>query len=341
MNLKELSEHLNLSQTTVSRALNGYPEVREATRRRVLEAARQFNYSPNARAKGLATGRAMSIGHVIPLSNKHEILNPLFGDFITGASEAYATGGYELVLTLVPDDEEAAHYHNIRARGNVDGIILHGPRVNDPRIDLLDRIGVPFLVHGRVFGRAEDYAFVDIDNESAFLRATRHLIALGHRRIALLNAVETMDFAYRRRRGYEAALREAGIGIDRALIEVGGMTESLGMRAASEMLDRPNPPTAFLCSSIVIAFGVERAILRRGLAMGEDISVVTHDDVLSYLPNGTSEPLFTATRSSIREAGRTCAQELMAMIADPGKPRPGIMLDADLILGRSTGRAPG
>lgn len=71
MNLKELSEHLKLSQTTVSRALNGYPEVRETTRRRVLDAAREFNYSPNARAKGLATGRAMSIGHVIPVSAKH------------------------------------------------------------------------------------------------------------------------------------------------------------------------------------------------------------------------------------------------------------------------------
>ncbi|WP_152449738.1 MULTISPECIES: LacI family DNA-binding transcriptional regulator [unclassified Roseivivax] len=341
MNLKELSEHLKLSQTTVSRALNGYPEVRETTRRRVLDAAREFNYSPNARAKGLATGRAMSIGHVIPVSAKHEILNPLFGDFITGASEAYVAAGYELVLTLVPDDEEAAHYRNIRARGNVDGIILHGPQVNDARIGLLNEIGVPYLVHGRVWGRDEDYAFVDIDNEDAFFRATEHLIALGHTRIALINAVETMDFAYRRRRGYEAALRAAGIGIDRALIEVGGMTESLGLRTASEMLDRPNAPTAFLCSSIVIALGIERAIFRRGLVMGKDVSVVTHDDVLSYLPNGSTAPLFTATRSSIRDAGRRCAQELMDMVAARAQQRPQIMLDADLILGRSSGRAPG
>ena len=87
MNLKELARTLGLSQTTVSRALNGYPEVAEATRRRVLRAAREHNYLPNARAKGLATGRAMAVGHVIPVSSRHEIVNPIFADFIAGAGE--------------------------------------------------------------------------------------------------------------------------------------------------------------------------------------------------------------------------------------------------------------
>ncbi|MHA6323855.1 LacI family DNA-binding transcriptional regulator [Roseivivax sp. CAU 1753] len=340
MNLRELSEHLNLSQTTVSRALNGYPEVREATRQRVLQAALKFNYSPSARAKGLATGRAMAIGHVIPLSSKHEILNPVFGDFISGASEAYMAAGYELVLTLVPDREQAERYSAIRAKGNVDGIILHAPQLRDPRIALLTEIGVPFLVHGRSDGMPEDYAYVDVDNRHAFARATRHLIGLGHRRIALINGIESMDFAHRRRQGYADALREAGLGVDRSLIESGSMTESLGLCSATDMLARPNPPTAFLCASILIALGVERAIFSRGLAMGRDVSVITHDDVLSYLPNGADEPLFTATRAPIGAAGRLCAERLLAMIAAPDAPRPQDLLAADLILGRSTGPAP-
>ena len=87
MNLKELSEILGLSQTTVSRALNGYPEVSEATRLRVQQIARENNYSPNARARGLATGRASAIGHVIPIGLRHEMVNPIFGDFISGVGE--------------------------------------------------------------------------------------------------------------------------------------------------------------------------------------------------------------------------------------------------------------
>ena len=87
MNLKSLAEELGLSQTTVSRALNGYPEVSEATRQRVEEAARRHNYRPNSRAKGLATGRAMVIGQVIPTSVQHEMVNPIFGDFVAGASQ--------------------------------------------------------------------------------------------------------------------------------------------------------------------------------------------------------------------------------------------------------------
>ena len=85
MNLKQLSDHLGLSQTTVSRALNGYPEVSDATRARVEAAAKAHNYRPNTRAKSLATGQAMAIGHVIPISSKHEMVNPVFADFLAGA----------------------------------------------------------------------------------------------------------------------------------------------------------------------------------------------------------------------------------------------------------------
>ena len=107
MNLKELARKLDLSPTTVSRALNGYPEVNEATRERVATAARRYNYKPNTRAIRLATGRAMAVGHVIPLATRHEIVNPVFADFIAGAGEVYSRMGYDMVLSIVPDDDEA------------------------------------------------------------------------------------------------------------------------------------------------------------------------------------------------------------------------------------------
>ncbi|MGY9048099.1 MAG: LacI family DNA-binding transcriptional regulator, partial [Rhodobacterales bacterium] len=273
MNLKELAKHLNLSQTTVSRALNGYPEVNKATRLRVEVAAREFNYTPNARAKGLATGRSMSIGHVIPTSSKREMVNPVFGDFITGASEAYVQAGYDLVLTLVEDGDEERLYRNIRDKGNVDGIIVHSPQMDDSRIALLLDLGLPFVVHGRASDITANYSWVDMNNRGAFRRATGFLAELGHRRIALVNGLEHMDFAYRRRDGYLAALEAHGLKVDPALLRAGEMTEMLGHASAQEMLALPDPPTAFLSSSMMTAIGLRRAIQEAGLHMGRDVSV--------------------------------------------------------------------
>ncbi len=340
MNLKELSQHLNLSQTTVSRALNGYPEVSESTRKRVVEAARQLNYSPNARAKGLATGRAMAIGHVIPVSTQHEMVNPVFGDFIAGAGEAYVRAGYDMVLSLVDDRKEAELYRTVRARGTVDGIIVHGPRMADPRIELLTDLGLPFVVHGRASEVNAEYAWLDTNNQRAFLRATEFLLDLGHRRIALINGLEHMDFAHRRRDGYLAALAARGVDADTGLMRSEEMTEVYGYRSAREMLAQPDPPTAFLVSSMITAIGIRRAIHESGLEMGRDISVVTHDDDLSYLKNGGDVPIFTATRSSVRAAGVRAAEMLLQMIAAPGNPLMTEVMEAELIIGASTGPAP-
>ena len=205
MNLKELSTRLGLSQTTVSRALNGYPEVSEKTRRRVQQAAEQFNYAPSVRAKGLATGKALAIGHVIPTDSKHEMVNPVFSDFIAGAGEVYASNGYEMLLTVIdPSTDETTVYENLKSRRAVDGVVLHGPRENDPRIPLLLDLGLPFVVHGRSTGVNCDYSWLDVNNRRAFERATDFLFDLCHRRIALVNGTEDKDFAVRRRAGFVA-----------------------------------------------------------------------------------------------------------------------------------------
>ena len=340
MNLKELSQNLGLSQTTVSRALNGYPEVSDATRRRVQEAAKTYNYSPSTRAKGLATGRALAIGHVIPTKSSHEMVNPIFGDFIAGAGETYARNGYEMLLSVVADDDEHKVYQSLRSRRAVDGVIVHGPRMNDSRIPLLEKLGLPFAVHGRATGIDRPYPWLDVNNRRAFARATDFLLDLGHTRIALINGLEDMDFAHRRREGYCAALTGRGLAPDPALMRAGEMTEVFGYEATRMMLSQDNAPTAVLCSSMISALGVRRAIEERGLVMGRDVSVVTHDDALSYLQNGGDIPIFTATRSSVRDAGRKLADMLLNRIADPGGPMPQELLEAELMVGSSTGPAP-
>lgn len=340
MNLKELASRLGLSPTTVSRALNGYPEVNEATREKVLAAARRHNYRPNARAIRLATGRAMALGHVIPLATRHEIVNPIFADFIAGAGDVYSRAGYDMLISVVADDAEEGTYRDLKARGAVDGVILHAPRLDDPRIPLLAGIGLPFVVHGRSTGAQTAYSWVDVNNRRAFRRAADFLLDLGHRRIGLINGLEFMDFAVRRRTGYLDALAERGIAADPALMYADEMTESRGFRAARAMLDLPDPPTAFLVASMISGMGVRRATEERGLRLGREVSVVIHDDDLSYMKNGDDVPIFTATRSSVREAGRHAAEMLLSLIAEPGAAPRGHLLEADLIIGQSTGPAP-
>ncbi len=341
MKLKELAASLGLSPTTVSRALNGYPEVNAATRTRILEAAAAADYRPNTRAKGLATGRSMAIGHVIPTASEHEIVNPIFADFIAGAATTYAERGYEMMLTVVADGNEAQLYRNLKSRGAVDGVVLHAPRLRDPRIPLLDEIGLPFAVHGRASGLSTPYVWLDVNNAQAFRCATDHLLDLGHTRIALLNGLEYLDFAHRRRMGHIEALRQRGLDVDENRLRSGAMTETFGYLSTRDLLACAGAPTAFLVSSIICAFGARRAIEEAGLVLGRDVSVITHDDALSYLPNGDAArgdaPVYTAMRSPVREAGARLARMLVARIENPQAAPQNAWLEAELVMGMSTG----
>ncbi|MXU64182.1 LacI family DNA-binding transcriptional regulator [Oceanomicrobium pacificus] len=339
MNLKELAALLKLSPTTVSRALNGYPEVSEATRRRVLAAAREHNYAPNSFAKQLATGRSHAIGHVVPLS-AHEMINPHFSDFISGAGRVYSRLGYDMVISVVPDTEEEATYRKMASRRSVDGVVIHGPVAGDRRYDILREIGLPFVVHGRFPEHMDGYSWLDVNNKRAFRRATDFLLDLGHRRIALLNGLDHMSFAIRRRMGYEEALTARGVAVDPALVFSEEMVEPYGHARGTQLLRSAAPPSAILCSSIIVALGVARAARDLGLRLGEDLSVITHDDELSFLQAQSDVPMFTSTRSSMQAAGSRAAEMLIAKIQDPGLPETHELWEAVLTVGGSTGPAP-
>ena len=325
-----------MSQTTVSRALNGFPEVSEKTRKVVLEAAAKHNYKPNTRARRLATGKSMTIGHLVSVSKEYELVNPIFADFIAGASARYAQSGYDLLLSLVPDEDEFTSYKELAARSAVDGVVVHAPRVDEQRIAQLNSLNLPFVVHGRSSNTPEKYNWVDVNNERSFFRATQLLIELGHTAIGLINGVAGVDFAVRRTQGYLRALKEHNIKHADAYVTHSEMTEPNGYKNALALLDLPNPPTALIASSIIMANGIRRALDERDLKLGRDVSVITHDDDLSYFRDAAAVPVYTATRSSVREAGRLSADLLLKTIADPGRDPEGILLDAELILGSST-----
>ena len=339
MKLKEFSQKLGLSPTTVSRALNGYPEVSKDTRDRVQLAAQHYDYMPNSRAKRLATGRAMSIGHLLPLSKEHEMVNPIFSDFLAGAGERYTQSGYDLQLSVVHDEDEEAAYREIAQRGDVDGIVLHGPKVNDPRIAIVSELGLPFVVHGRSSEVQADYNWVDVNNKRAFQRATDFLLDLGHRRIALVNGNADMDFASRREAGFREALCNRGVTAHPALMSNAEMTEPYGYETVKRLMQGPTPPTAIMVSSIIPAIGARRALGDLSLQPGRDVSLLIHDDDLSYFRNQGDIPIYTSVRSSVRAAGFAAANMLLQKIDAPDTPPRNILLEADLIVGQSTAPA--
>ncbi|MDR6664340.1 substrate-binding domain-containing protein [Rhizobium sp. 1399] len=339
MNLKQLSELLGLSQTTVSRALNGYPEVNEDTRERVLRAVKETGYRPNKAAQRLATGKAGSIGLVMPTAPGHQS-DVHFGEFLTGLGEEAVRHDFHFVIMPADPDDEVAALRRLAISGNVDALFVAYMRGHDPRLAMLKSLSMPFVVHGRSFGSEPDYPYLDIDNEAAFYDAARLLLQLGHTRFALMNGPAHLDFAIRRRNGLIAALGERGLELPEDCTSHTVMTDEEGMIAMERFLQLPDRPTAILCSSTVLALGAIRAVNQAGLKLGEEISLIAHDDVLPLLkPENFSVPL-TTTRSSLRAAGVRIAQRLIGTVKQAGPFPDQELWKTELIVRASTGPVP-
>jgi len=331
LNLKQLSDMLALSQTTVSRALNGYPEVNEETRRRVADAAKRHGYRPNPSARRLATGKAGMIGYVMPTGSSVDI-DPHFVEFLSGLGD-YARGhDLDLVLSPTTVEDEDTTYRRIVANKQVDAVYVSSPRPADRRVILLNQLGIPYIVHGRSEGLGFEYAYMDIDNEAAFHDAARLLMQLGHTRIALINGDISQTFAIFRERGARRALAASGLALPPEMTRSVAMTEENGFRAAMDLLAGDTPPTAILCSSLIMALGVVRAIRDLGLSVPDDVSLVAHDDVFPWLkPENFSVPL-TTTRSSIRAAGQRVAERLAAKLSSQETEPRGEVWPVDLVV---------
>jgi LacI family transcriptional regulator len=338
MNLRDLSELLKLSQTTVSRALNGFPEVSEQTRARVKAAAELHGYRPSAAARRLATGQSGTLGIIFP-SERNLLGDLLFTEFLEGCLEKAAELGYDVTLAMATgtQSEEAVYRRTVRS-ARVDGMILSTPVLSDPRIALLEDLQMPYVLHGRTLVE-NPYPHLDIDNEGAFFAATQLLTNLGHRRFALLNGETRYNYAMDRLNGYTRALGQCDITVDPILMSSGLMLESNGESAAEAMLSlRPDVrPTAFLCSSLSQAAGVQRVAKTKGLMIGRDISLIAHDDRVHGFRAEDFDPPLTATQSSIGDAGRRIVELLITRIKDPDAALPQEIWPVDLVMRQSTG----
>lgn len=340
--LKDLAHHLGLSQTTVSRGLAGYPEVTEATKARIKDAAAKLNYAPTASAQKLAMGQSFTIGHVIGISD-HMTLNSFYADFIAGAGETYASYGFDMLLSMTTKEKELETYRNLTNAHKVEGFIISEPIPHDPRIALLQELKVPFMVHGRAHSDdslATAYSWLDVNNRNGIREAANYLISLGHRDICLINGPIKFNFAQQRLRGFEAALDAHGITIHPEWVISDSMTEQAGYEIATRLFSAKTIPTAVICSSILMGIGIQRAANRHGLKLGDDISVICWDDCLSGFHSNNSIPQFTAMQSSIFLAGAQIADMLIQQIKQPSDSCLTKLLEAKLVIGQSTAKGP-
>lgn len=331
--LKDVANSLELTEGTVSRALNGYADISPATVDRVQEAARRLGYKPNQYARRLATGVAEAVAYVIP-QNHSSLAEPFVSQLLQGLDDSLSRRGWDLLVSHSRSaEDEAEKIQRLITSGRVSGVLLTRPFRNDARIKLLQDARFPFVVHGRS-AKSEDYAWYDIDNELAIATAVRHLVDLGHQRIAFIGAPLYYNFAYQRLEGYKSALAERDIPYDDSIVEITEMNDDAAQSAAANQLDSDNPPTAFVCVSDTQALGVLASIRIRGLTAGEDVSVIGYDGL--NMGRHANPPLTTMAQPQV-QSGRELGDMLLAVIDGDDPARHQVLKRAEFVLRNTAG----
>lgn len=300
--IKDVASELGMSVATVSRALSQPHLLRPDTRAKVLSVVERLGYRPNLVARSLRRGETRSILMIAPK------LSLFFLEIFAGAEEAARAAGFAVLMGNSdgdPEREEA--YFDQVVSGRADGIILltglapsayaHGKRPLPPLVTVLERL------------QGHDAPVVRIDHRLGSAEATRHLIELGHRRIAHIAGSRHAVSTAHRVAGYKDALNAADIPFDEQLLQAGDFSMDSGVVAMERLLALENPPTAVFAGNDEMAFGAMTAAHRRGLSVPQDLSMVGFDDQKTaafYIP------ALTTVNIPRHELGRRAAQELMS-----------------------------
>jgi LacI family transcriptional regulator len=338
-NIHEVARLSGVSVATVSRVFNGYADVSEATRKRVLQSAKKLDYTPSGAARTLVRKRSELIGVLLFTGIDHpDIQHPFFQDVIVALKQEVGAAGFDVLLFATEREElgVAPHSYLSRARHHhVDGLVLVGIGPHDPELKRLVSARIPTVaVDIELVGPRA--GFITSDNLDGARVAVRHLWKLGHRRIASITGNTGTKPGLDRLVGFRSELEALGGDPRDAYVEEGDFYMDSGYEAMRRLLALPEPPTAVFAASDLMAVGAIKAIEDAGLRCPDNVAVVGFDDIqIAELLN----PSLTTIRQDKRGLGTTAALSLVQMIEDPDSAPPARMLPVELVVRQSCGAA--
>jgi LacI family transcriptional regulator len=275
--IRDVAKKLNLSITTVSRAIDGYDDVAEPTRDLVIKTVRQMGYSPNRAARQLRRQKAETIGFILPASAQH-FSEAFFSEFIAGLGHELSLHNYDLLVSAA-DSEESEHglYQRWANGGKVDGFVLNRLRVRDWRINFLAEQNLPLASLSHT-GKSK-YPCIQIDGDDGYTQLIEHISNNGFRRVAFVGGPAKLVDHVERLGWFQKAMQKHRLALEEQWIVTADLTSSGGYQAAINLLSLPDPPDAILCINDETAFGVLHAAHSRGLVIGQQLAVAGFEGV--------------------------------------------------------------
>jgi len=337
-NIREVARLAEVSVATVSRTLQQPDLVSLKTRNKVLAAVKAAGYKPNLMAVRFRSGKTHNLVVLVPT-----VANVFFARVISGMQEAAHENQYALLLgNTLGDDEMEAAYAKMVQTSQADGLIqlrAHNPfpalPAQEPGDDQAPAM-LPMVNACEVLDKAPCPTVV-LDNRAAASAMTEHLLALGHRRIAMIKGPARSPLTRDRVAGYRDALQDAGLPFAEELLSPGNFSLQSGYDAAGALLALPNPPTAIFCENDEMAIGAIQRIKQHGLRVPADISVAGFDDI-SFA--AFTDPPLTTIAQPAEEFGRTAVRLLIDVLEGKLSKAPKVILPFDLVIRASTGPAP-
>lgn len=329
--IRDVAKKLNLSITTVSRALDGYDDVAEETRQLVVKTARQLGYTPNRAARQLRRQKAETIGYILPADAQH-FAEPFFTEFVAGLGNGLASRNYDLLVSAVDSEtEEREMYRRWANGGKVDGFILNRLRLRDWRVRFLTRQHIPFATLD--YSGEGRYPCICVDGAQGFVDLVRHVQENGFRKFAFIGGPANLVNQSERLEWFRHAIRANGLGLDGKRIKAADLTSTGGFQAAIELLSLPDPPDAILCINDETAFGVLHAAHGQGLEIGRELAVAGFDGVQEAKH---TEPPLTSLDIPVFDIARQLVDMLLKTIQHEAVESP-VLIKPNLLIRPSTG----
>ncbi|GIP65783.1 catabolite control protein A [Virgibacillus pantothenticus] len=269
----DVAREANVSMATVSRVVNGNPNVKPTTRKKVLATIERLGYRPNAVARGLASKKTTTVGAIIP-----DISSIFFAELARGIEDIATMYKYNMILSNSDQNEDKeVQLINTMLEKQVDGIIFMGGNISEQHVQQFKSSSVP-VVLAATYDENNEIPSVNIDYEQAAFEATQFLIEQNKAVPALVSGLEETHINQLKYKGYARALNEAGLSVDESLIVKGDYSYSSGIEAVNQLLEENKKPEAIFVASDEMALGVIHGIQDKGYRVPDDIEVFGFDN---------------------------------------------------------------